>query len=1033
MDGTSSVTRRSFLSGVSGILGATILPQSLGTRQTETTDYPIGLPFEPLWEFNISDSRITSDATISILIAGIREGTIYLVEQRDSTSAIHALRRRDHETLWTTTHDRQLWAPQIVGEWLFVREKNRFLAFTLDAPSAAPEWTVDASYDFVWDIATSDEHVWFLEYKVDESGEHPDQTFEIETAGLHCYTLDGTHRWSRDTAFGEILYYEGLLIASAEQHQKRADEENYDLIGGHVEVRDTATGDLQWQSPDQDITRAVFPSDREQVIAVATDGELYGYDLDSGTEQWHHSVESEPADITTDGSRVYIGLNRVITAYNPATDEIEWQRQTPPIYDLTYSEQLLYLGDQNGDFHAFDAATGEPIWDHSLIGSGIGYEWVVEGTLYCVTGNWMAAFQGTKGKAIHQLRAIQDNSSLGAYLADMAGRGDAIATAQEAVGNENYETALAAVNRARTLQTVGDSVVWASGGALGYVGSRRATHEYKRRTFEAKVGELTAAYPISDGVLEGTAPDELITEATDVVEEFQAAWVGQPMTVGWLRGDAYADLRESVETATQLASRLEDASTALDGFPTDAQTEWEACLSKTLASKQYDALTDYLDQLETATELAELRETIEDSHTQLATSKLSGLMDNLLTPTSDLSETDIKYCETAIATIEEFQTSQATLASYDLDAVVSKLQEALEAASTKRDPAIRNFERLREILAMATTIESTRTNLDLQYLDLTSREIRSDLQHYLTHLDMDQLSELESLVENLDAGVWNYSDLQKFSPTEFEHLVAVLYDAQGYETEVSQASNDMGIDVIARGNGETLVIQVKQYSRGNTVGRPTVQQLAGARDQVNATKGVIITSSSFTDTAISASQSYGSSVQLIDGDELCTLLTQSPVSPPTGSSGGSGGPSYAGTNQQSSARQGSGSGHTGASTGGRTRDSGQSAGSTARSGVQYCMACGQGYRGNLKQVTDPSGETIYVCARCKELFKQTAAHQQAAKREAYDVLGIAPPVTQDEIKAAYREKVRETHPDTGGSRDEFLEVQQAYEALTESN
>lgn len=1031
MDRTSPVTRRSFLSGVSGAFGATILPQSSGARQTETSDYPIGLPFEPLWEFNISDGALTSDAGISL--AGIREGTIYFVEQRDSTSVIHALRRRDHETLWTITHDRQLQAPQIAGEWLFAHEEDRFLAFTLDATSAAPEWTVDASYDFAWDIVTSDGHVWFLEYRVDESGEYPDQTFEIKTARLHCYTLDGTHRWSRDTAFGLTLYYKGLLIASAEQHRKRADEENYNLIDGHVEVRDAATGELQWQSPDQEIKRAEFASDGEQVIAVATDGELYGYDLDSGTEQWHHSVKSEPADITADGSRVYIGLNRIIIAYNPATDEIEWQRQTPPIYDLTYSEQLLYLGDQNGNFHAFDAATGEPIWDHSLIGSEYGYEWVVEGTLYCVSGNWMAAFQGTKGKAIHQFRAIRDNSSLGAHLADVAGRGDAIATAQDAVDNGNYETALAAVNRARTLQAVGDSVVWAFGGALGYVGSRRATHEYKHRTFEAEVEELIAVYPISDGVLEGTAPDELITAATDAVEEFRATWVGRPMTAGWLRDDAYADLRESVETATRLASRLEGASTSLDGFPTDIQTEWEACLSKTLTSKQYNALIDYLDQLETATELADFRETLEDSHAQLATDELSGLMGNLLTPTSDLSETDIKYCETAIATTEEFQTAQATLADYDLDAVVSKLQESLEAASTKRDAATRNFERLQDILATATTIEMIRTDLDLQYLDLTSREIQSDLQHYITHLDVDQLSELESLVENLDAGVWNYSDLQKFSPIEFEHLVAALYDAQGYKTEVSQASNDMGIDVTARGNGETLAIQVKQYSHGNTVGRPTVQQLAGARDQVNATKGVIVTSSSFTDTATSASQSYGMSMQLIDGDDLCTMLTQSPVSPPTGSNGGSGGTSYSSTNQQYSGRYDSGRGHTGGSTGGRTHNSGQSGGSTARSGVQYCMACGQGYRGDLEEVTDPSGETIYVCARCKELFEQTAAHQQAAKQDAYDILGISHPATQDEIGAAYREKARETHPDTGGSKDEFLEVQQAYETLSESD
>ncbi|ERG92081.1 MAG: DnaJ-class molecular chaperone with C-terminal Zn finger domain protein, partial [Haloquadratum walsbyi J07HQW1] len=46
---------------------------------------------------------------------------------------------------------------------------------------------------------------------------------------------------------------------------------------------------------------------------------------------------------------------------------------------------------------------------------------------------------------------------------------------------------------------------------------------------------------------------------------------------------------------------------------------------------------------------------------------------------------------------------------------------------------------------------------------------------------------------------------------------------------------------------------------------------------------------------------------------------------------------------------------------------------------------------------------------------------------------ISPPSTQDEIETAYREKARETHPDTGGSKDDFLEVQRAYETLTNSD
>ena len=1033
MDRASPVTRRSFLSGISGALGATIFFQSSDGRQTGGSDYPIGLPFERLWESNISD--LSSDSTIHL--AQIDQGTIYLIEQGSSTSVIHALRQQDLETLWSTTHDGQLQDPKVAGDRLFALHEDVFLAFKLSTRSNTPEWLANGSIfnpGEMWDIAVSDSHVWFLEYNVEKFEEssnqsifgEPTQIFEINTAKLHCYTLDGNKRWSRDALFGERKYSQGMLIGSAEKHRKRADQKNYDLTSGHVEVRDAATGDIRWRSPDQDITRAVLPreSKTEQVIGVATDGGLYGYDLNSGAERWHHSVESEPTDITAGGSRVYIGLNQTIIAYNPSTDEIEWRRQTPSVFDLTYRERLIYVGGQNGNIRAFDARTGEQVWGHSLIASGNTYEWVGRGTLYCVSGSWMAGFQGSKGKAIYKLRDIQSNSSPGTHLADVAGRRDAITTARNAVDNENYDTALAAINRAQTLKTVGDSLVWAGGGGITYVGSRRGMHERKQRIFEDEVERLTTVYPVSKGVLKGMAPDELITTATDAVEEYRSAWIGRPLTVGWIRDDPYTDLRESVKTATQLGYRIENASTTLEGFPSGVHTDWETHLNKILTSGQYDELTNSLSQLETAAELVSLRKKLVDSHTQLVTDELSELMDKLLTPTSDISETDIEYCEAACAAIEEFETAQTALTEYDLEELESKIQESLEAVSTKRDAAIRNLARIQDILTIATTIESIRTELNLQYLDITTREIRSNLQGCLTHLDMNQLSELKSLVENLDSGVWSYSDLQKFTPTEFEHLVATLYDAQGYETEVTQASNDMGIDVKARDDSETLAIQVKQYSHGNKVGRPTVQQLAGARDQINANKGIIVTSSSFTDTAISASQSYGMSMKLIDADDLCTLLTKSPVSPPTVSSDHSGGTSSsysgAGGNQRYSGAQG------GSHFDGTKQED-------ARSGIQYCMTCGQGYRGNLEEVTDPNGETMYVCAQCKELIEQTEHYQQAAAQEAYDILDVSPPSTQDEIETAYREKARETHPDTGGSKDDFLEVQRAYETLTKSD
>jgi curved DNA-binding protein CbpA len=48
----------------------------------------------------------------------------------------------------------------------------------------------------------------------------------------------------------------------------------------------------------------------------------------------------------------------------------------------------------------------------------------------------------------------------------------------------------------------------------------------------------------------------------------------------------------------------------------------------------------------------------------------------------------------------------------------------------------------------------------------------------------------------------------------------------------------------------------------------------------------------------------------------------------------------------------------------------------------------------------------------------------------FEVLDIDPDADEDEIERAYRERVKETHPDHGGSAAAFRLVRSAYEELT---
>jgi DnaJ-class molecular chaperone len=47
----------------------------------------------------------------------------------------------------------------------------------------------------------------------------------------------------------------------------------------------------------------------------------------------------------------------------------------------------------------------------------------------------------------------------------------------------------------------------------------------------------------------------------------------------------------------------------------------------------------------------------------------------------------------------------------------------------------------------------------------------------------------------------------------------------------------------------------------------------------------------------------------------------------------------------------------------------------------------------------------------------------------FDILGVSPAATEEEIKQAYRDKARKEHPDHGGSSEEMAKINLAYEAI----
>lgn len=109
---------------------------------------------------------------------------------------------------------------------------------------------------------------------------------------------------------------------------------------------------------------------------------------------------------------------------------------------------------------------------------------------------------------------------------------------------------------------------------------------------------------------------------------------------------------------------------------------------------------------------------------------------------------------------------------------------------------------------------------------------------------------------------------------DFERQVHALLKNMGFEAEITKASGDGGIDIIAHSKehitGGKYIIQCKDWSK--PVGEPPVRDLYGVVTAENANKGILITTSTFTAPAINFAA--GKPLELIDGTKFNQLLSK---------------------------------------------------------------------------------------------------------------------------------------------------------------
>ncbi len=112
-------------------------------------------------------------------------------------------------------------------------------------------------------------------------------------------------------------------------------------------------------------------------------------------------------------------------------------------------------------------------------------------------------------------------------------------------------------------------------------------------------------------------------------------------------------------------------------------------------------------------------------------------------------------------------------------------------------------------------------------------------------------------------------------PSEFEILAVQLLEAVGYgRGRVTGGTGDRGIDGILEGDKlglDRVYVQCKRFSSAN-VGGSDVRNFIGALHQHRATRGVYMTTATFTDEAVTSAQSSTYSIALLDGRRIAELM-----------------------------------------------------------------------------------------------------------------------------------------------------------------
>ncbi|MFG1343537.1 restriction endonuclease [Xanthobacter autotrophicus DSM 431] len=206
------------------------------------------------------------------------------------------------------------------------------------------------------------------------------------------------------------------------------------------------------------------------------------------------------------------------------------------------------------------------------------------------------------------------------------------------------------------------------------------------------------------------------------------------------------------------------------------------------------------------------------------------------------------------------------LASEKGKALLATSPERIDVALLMQEPEFREFYRNESTAAEQDT--GGTTPVDTAAPPPTTPEEQIDAAHAaLTAALRDEL--LQRILAN--------------SPAFFEQLIVDLLVAMGYGGSHKDAaaqlgrSGDGGVDGIVNEDRlglDRIYVQAKRYAPGSAIGRPDVNGFVGSLVGLGATKGVFVTTSTFSQPARDYVRHLAQRIILIDGQELADLMIE---------------------------------------------------------------------------------------------------------------------------------------------------------------